>query len=190
MRRMRIKEKFNKSAGGRHPGGGFTLSEMLVTVLILSLVTAAGVRAIAGAQRTYGDVVDASNAQLLLTTATTELKNELSTASDIAVTDGEISYVSSYTGNMTRIYIEDGEILVEEFIIGGAAADEDEEAGDEDETITRRLVSSEASTEGLSVTYGEVSYKDGIVKFENITVKRGESTLASCEEYLIRPLIS
>lgn len=78
---------------------GYSLTELLVTMTVLLLVSAIMVAGVPSALRTYTDVVDASNAQVLLATTVTRLRDELSMANPDKRTmdiDGE-GIVSSFT---------------------------------------------------------------------------------------------
>ena len=97
--------------------GGFTLSEVLIVVLILllvSLVVAAGVPA---ALRSLQRVVDSANAQVLLSTTVTRLRDELSTARNVEVDAGnntKITYTSE-TGSVSILTVEDKGIWLQEY---------------------------------------------------------------------------
>ncbi|MDR0952414.1 MAG: type II secretion system GspH family protein [Oscillospiraceae bacterium] len=67
---------------------GFTLSEMLVVLAIMSLVGAAIGVGITAAARAYRDVTDAAEALSLCGTISTELADELRFARDVKVVGG------------------------------------------------------------------------------------------------------
>ena len=110
--------KLNKAAG-------FTLAETLVAVLILLMVSAVVAEGLPAAVNAYRKAVDASNAQILLSTTVDALRGELSTAWDIKVgVDGTtISYQSSHTGGKSRIYIRNGQIWMQEYVKDDSAPD-------------------------------------------------------------------
>ena len=62
---------------------GFTLAEMLITMLILLMVSSVVAMGVPSAVRAYSKVVDAANAQLLLSTTVTQLRRELSLAKGV-----------------------------------------------------------------------------------------------------------
>ena len=64
---------------------GFTLAETLVTILILLMVSSIVAGGIPAATNAYYKAVDGANAQVLLSTAATALRDELGTARDITV---------------------------------------------------------------------------------------------------------
>ena len=90
MRMNRNRRKRRKS--------GFTLSETLIAILILLMVSAIVAGAIPTASNVYIKTVDAANAQLLLSTTITKLRDELSTAKRVV----------SYSASSIEIYNEHG----------------------------------------------------------------------------------
>ena len=78
--------------------GGFTLTEMLVTMLILVLASSLLATGIPVAIDTYQKTVKSANAQAALSTTATALRRELSLASYVTVEDNKICYVSREEG--------------------------------------------------------------------------------------------
>lgn len=74
----RMKKKIKNTAG-------FSLIEMLVTLMILLLVTSVVAVGVPAASRAYNKVVDAANAQVLMSTAMVRLRDEIGTGSDIVI---------------------------------------------------------------------------------------------------------
>ncbi len=154
--------------------GGFTLAELLITILILAMVTGVVAAGIPSASRAYVNAVDTANAQTLLSTTMTNLRDELGTAvidAATAVANGSISFKDA-NGNNARLYCdetaEEPGIYLE---VSGASAD----SGG-----TRLLVSREAS--GNTKIYSRFTltgYADGLVSFENLQVLRGTGEDAS-----------
>ena len=62
---------------------GFTIAEMLVAILILLMVSSIVATGIPVAREAYEKVVLTSNAEILMSTAISALRNELGTAKDI-----------------------------------------------------------------------------------------------------------
>ena len=170
---------------------GFTLTELLITVLILVMVSgvvAAGVPAAASA---YRKVVDNANALLLLSTAKTALRDQLETAKgDIfqpkdpetgAVLNDSISYYSVDTLYTTLcidpengITLRPYETLTRDATTGAISAYV------ENAEYTRPLVSRKAVTENLRVQFQSVTYDNmtGLFTVTGLTVIRtvnGES---------------
>ena len=157
---------------------GFTLAETLLAVLILLLVGVIMTTGIPAAKNAYEKVVVASNAEVLLSTTISTLRNELGTAQDVEVTGTAITYYSAARSAYSRIYVEDGNILFQRYF---------NNSGED----VPRLVSEKAATEKLCVTYTNVKYENGIVTFygsPGISVNRGQGTtnLASIDELSIR----
>ena len=150
---------------------GFSLTELLVTVIILSLMSAVAAQGIASAYNVTYKNVDASNAQVLLSTAMTELRSELGYATDISVNGKTLTYSSSTTGNKSELSVDNGNIVVKDYI---------EYSG----TIPRRnLVSAKAATDTLGLDYDSVSYKDNTITFKNLKVisKTNNNTLVQSD---------
>ena len=74
---------------------GFTLVELLMTVMILLLATAIVVAGVPAAINVYYDAVDAANAQTLLSTTMIRLRDEFCTATEITVSGDAITYRDS-----------------------------------------------------------------------------------------------
>ena len=161
---------------------GFTLVETLISVLILLLLTALTARGISVATKAYVDVVNSANAQLLLSTTISEIRDELSTATDIVIEDDAITYLSSKTGDESIIgeysgtEYENGSIVITEYVNNSSGSK------------TRLLVSKEASNKNLFCTYEMVKYNDGLVRFTNLVVKKigSDESLAKLEEYVLK----
>ncbi len=95
--------------------GGFTLAETLLAVTILLLVSAIVATGMPAAKNAYEKVVLASNAEVLLSTAASALRDELGTAWNVeSRTGGGVTYFSASTGTRTELFI-DGTIKVKEY---------------------------------------------------------------------------
>ena len=180
LRKIKIKGKAQS---------GFTLVEMLMTVLILSMVSAVVAGGLPMAVSAYTSVVNTANAESLLSTSMIRLRDELGTASEVSCGEGIIRYKDS-GGCKKRIYFDtyDNCIYIEEDTIR-------EDSG---ETQINRypLVSYGADREKLYATFvlDEESgpYQNGILRFSDLSVFReetGEDTkLASSGPFQIRVL--
>ena len=165
---------------------GFSLAELLITLLILLMATAivtAGIPAAAGALR---KVVDASNAQMLLSTTMTRLRDELSTAKVEKIEGTKITFTNS-AGIHCEIFpgSKDG--------TSGILLSAKPETG----SGIEYLLVSEKAAGGLAVSYTGASYNEenGIVTISGLEVTKGSNTLASVTtadgtsgDYLIRVL--
>ena len=168
-----MREKIQKKARDRK---GFTLAEVLMAVLILLLVTAVVAGGLPAATNAYGKVVDASNAQVLLSTTVTRLRDELRTATGVSVSGTTIAYTGAQGVSSTLSLGEQGGL-------SGILLTENGDTG-------RMLVSREAAGKNLSVAYGGVSYNaaDGTVTITNLKVSKGSQELASVPVLKIRVL--
>ncbi len=200
MRAMFKKLKKNKS--------GFSLAEMLIAVLILLMASAIVAGAIPAASSAYMKVVDTANAQVLLSTTMTVLRDELSTAADIEKgEDGTtITYRSANNG-----YCQIG--IVDEDAAAAAAASTgtdfkktkpgiwitylkyDPITGKKEVDAAKKprlLVSAEAATYSekskMWVSYGIDEINDETIKLTGIKVYRNgkEISVASRDSYTIR----
>ena len=190
----------------------FTIAEALVAMIILLLVSVIVGTGIPAAMRAYNNVVLASNAEVLLSTTMTALRNELGMSTDIRV----IEKVTT---------VEDGKTVVKDKIVesdeNGVAAGEaviyyNEATGSESEIFLktsgditdimyksyasdpllnnkvskneRRIVTKEAADKDkdLHVKYSGVSYNKtkGIVTFTGLAVTKndGNDTLAAIKK--------
>lgn len=75
---------------------GFSLTEMLTTVIIMSIVLAGITAGITTARRVYGQIKLAANAQTLMATAISAVNMDLETAENIGGTDAQPDF---YSGN-------------------------------------------------------------------------------------------
>ncbi len=174
---------------------GFTLVEALTAILIMLMASSIVVAGIPAARNAYEKVVVASNAEVLLSTTITTLRNELGMADEIELgsgdSAGEITYYNPSVGAYSKISPApaggtdpEGTILLSRYAAPpGAAASEASSA-------PRRLVSKEASTAELYVTYGSVTYNAdaGIITFEDLKVlkEKGNVRLAGRPALSIR----
>ena len=177
-----MREKLLKIAKKARDRKGFSLAETLTAVLILLMVSSIVAAGVPAAQRAYEKVVVASNAEVLLSTTISALRNELGTASRVVSEENGVTYLAAATGSSSRIYLAgsgdsdpEGTILLQRY------------GGDLGQTQpAARLVSKEASTSDLFVTYESVDCSNGIVTFENLAVMQGSRKLTSRDTLSIR----
>ena len=158
---------------------GFTLGETLLAVLILLMVTAVAAGGIPAAARAYTQVVDAANAQVLLSTAATRLREELGTATQVACSDTAITYVNS-AGSRSVLDLGSEEGLE------GITLQEYADLGEG--SFTHLLVSREAAGKNLTLSYGKPTYSAGVVTIPELTVSQDGKTLARLERLCVRVL--
>ena len=147
---MRIKKKLKGS-------GGFTLAETLLAVLILLLVSTIVATGMPAAKNAYEKIVVAANAQVLLSTTATALRDELGTAWDVNIDDSTtVSYNSSDTGAKSKLYLKDGKIYIQEYVDNDYLNTKDGTGVGKE----RLLVSDKAATSDLVVTFTSLSKVD------------------------------
>ena len=159
--------------------GGFTLAETLLAVLILLMVSVIVATGVPVAKNAYEKVVVAANAQVLLSTAVNTLRDELGTAWDVEVveegeTEPKIKYFCADTGARAEIYLN----AEKDTVYRKRFAPMDELGISVAEGQDGPLVSPQASTDRLSVTYDSVTMAGDVVTFEGLKVYLGEDALA------------
>ena len=179
---MEVKRKIRNSRG-------FTLAETLLAVIILLLVSGIVASGIPAAKNAYEKVVLASNAEALLSTTISTLRNELGTAREPetpAAAAGEKNTVITYynpgrsSASQLDIQTNDGVSTIVFWRY----------YNEENPGTPVRLISKEQGTRDLYVTYDAVDYdKDTeIVTFYGLAVKRDSNgaDLAKRDELSIR----
>ena len=156
---------------------GFSLTELLVAVLILSMVSAVVAGGIPVAKDAYEKITVSANAQVMLSTTISALRNELCTASDLSVEEVPkpkwVRYYNPSISNYSKIsigksndetYQEKDTILIKHF------SDKEPKEGEKDNT--RTLVSKAIGDGKLYVTYDEVLYDEGkgVITFTDLKV--------------------
>lgn len=163
---------------------GFSLAEVLVVLLIVLMVSSIVAVGVPAAVRAYNKVVDASNAEVLLSTAMIRLREELGTARKADREGTTITYDSGQ-GYESKIMLgEDPEtILIQEY-------SNLPDLGDDYQP--HPLVTDSASSKKLYVTYETVEIgDDGIITFGNLKVvhkQTGQEYGAKLETFKIRML--
>lgn len=169
---------------------GYTLAEVLMAVLIMLLVSSIVAAGIPVARNAYERVVLASNGEVVLSTTITALRNELGTAQKIEVNtaNDEIVYYNPARGTTARIYFgpytTSKDITIQTIMIQHYYSKDSLSKG----TGAVPLISEKSATADLYVACSKVTYKDGIVTFENLSVDRqsGDTGVASRESISIR----
>ena len=186
----RLKRKLNSTAA-------FTLAETLLAVLILLLVSGIVAGGVPAARNAYEKVVLESNAEVLLSTTVTALRNELGTARDITKQEavpGEpmaantiITYYNTDRGAYSRIYVASGEkpvIMFQRYYSKDGL-------GKSSDPVP--LISEKTATGDLYVTYTSVTPDKnlGLVTFDGLAVNRTSGTLnLASRDYLRIRVIS
>lgn len=150
MKKIRKRLKQNRA--------GFSLSEVLMAVLILSLVSVLLVSGMVTVNNTYRRSVDKANAETLLSTTVTELRNEMAFASDVyKIGDTSFGYRNSKGVNYTVVSSADG-ILVNTMSSDGTVLS------------SRNLVSDAASTRLCNGFSGVSVNSDGTLTITTLSV--------------------
>lgn len=172
----------------RKSSAGFTLAETLLAVLILLMVSSIVAAGVPAAKNAYEKVVLASNAEILLsTTMSSALRNELGLASKVEVKkiskneeETAIIYYNNTIGATSQICLN-GDLDTDarkpqepdDVIMYQRYAKTDMSAGSD----ATRLISKEASTNGLYVTYDFVEYENGILTIYGLRTNHGTAKL-------------
>jgi Tfp pilus assembly protein PilV len=200
---VKIKHKLGKDRG-------MTVLETLISMFILMMVTVVVATGITTAANAYSKVLDSANAQILLSTAMTKLRDELETADNIKV-DGKaidgmveeklsgkkITYTTnSYGESMIYLNQKSGHghinaVRLWEHIIGEATdAAQDKAVKD---NINRLLVSQKASNDNLYLTYSSITYTSDskYITFNGLVVRKKDTdqTLAEPVDYSVKLLL-
>lgn len=127
---------------------GFSLTELLVAVLILSMVSAVVAGGIPVARDAYEKVTLSANAQVTLSTAISALRNELCAASEVNIDSNAVEYYSPSIQNYSKIGIDGNDIKLYLY------------SQNTDAPVGRLLVSEKARDNQLHVTYKSVGFKE------------------------------
>lgn len=176
---------------------GFSLAEMLVAVLILLMVSAVVAGGIPAASNAYSKAVDAANAQVLLSTAATALRDELGTAKNVSVSGKTVRYYSADNGNYSELSLgeKDGRSVImltsylgekiKDSVSGTSSGSTADITLGGENTVQWELVSSAAITKKLGLTYESVVFENGIITFTNLQVLKN-NVLAELNQLEIR----
>lgn len=160
---------------------GFSLAETLIVILILLMVSAVVAGAIPTASNVYAKTVDAANAQVLLSTVVTVLRDELSTAVDVKTEGSTVLLYKNGNDGYRKIEIKSDPKEIRLYIGKLNPSTGEIEYGD-----SRLLVSDKAATKNLVAYCDTVSFEGGLVKFGNLKVERNGVALASRSSLSIR----
>jgi len=157
---------------------GFTLAETLVATLIMLMVSAILVAGIPAAKKAYDNVILRSNAEVLMSTATSALRNEVSVAKEIVKVEGTtIEYLSGTYGSGSKIMVDDEEGIeyqrysnIYDVEDSNLYEGKDTNKNPGSESTPTRLVSKSASG-NLIVKYNSIEGPDdGIITFHGLGI--------------------
>ena len=178
----------NKTVKANKREAGFTFAEMLVALLILLMVSSIVAVGIPVASNAYRKVVDSGNAQVLLSTTISALRNELQFAGEAKASDDKksVAYVTADAGIESKIGHPEGEeapgLWLRQYKNNGGGYG-----------AKRLLVSDKAAGDNLYLTFDTVEYSDGVFTFTGLNVYKvgtTEPSLASASSVTIRVLSS
>ena len=179
---------------------GFSLTEMLATLAILALAGTIVVTGIPAAHRAYTAAVDASNAQVLLSTTATRLRDELSVAdpnSEVTVSNSTddngakvfVSFESLETGYITTIQCGQSDGSGNKLGMNKVESIEGGYTGQVELLVPGRAsvgVADSLVTDADSITWNPTT---GVFTVTNLQVKRADGTVlanASIPEFDVR----
>lgn len=174
---------------------GFTIAEMLIAVLILLMVSAVLAAGVPVAVNAYNKVIDAANAQLLLSTTVTRMEEELSTAVEVWTEESKLTSYSHYRNG---------------YKISPSNVEPELPAGST-ETLTGKkgiwlkytaratgmwipknelLVTGKTETEKFYVSFESITYEDNVFYVKNLKVLKIDGTESSVKpvDLKIRPV--
>ena len=166
---------------------GFSLAETLLAILILLLVATVVATGVPAAKNAYYKVILGSNAQSLLSTTATALRDELGTAWNVQE-DGTmaLTYFKADTGNKARLELSDNKIMITDYASADALKLDGMSTGTQ-----RTLLPAAAISDNMYITYTELSYDAAIhcVVFNDLTVfSKDGKELSSVDKIAIRVL--
>lgn len=169
----------NKILRKLHSDKGFSIAELLVAILILLMVSSIVATGIPVAREAYQKVILASNADVLLSTTISTLRNELGTAQDVKVDGTTITYYSPTRGASSKIYLEGNAVMFQRYYFDSAEYAMDSGVVPSPEP----LITSAAMSDGLYVKYDSVFApdSDGIMKVQGLAVYRKDGTKTAAE---------
>ena len=175
---------------------GFTLSEALVTVIILLLVSAIVAAGVPAAANAYRKVVITSNAEVIRSTTMSALRNELATSKDVRISGENGSKIFFYNeayGSMSEISLGkkdeeegviEGEIMYQRYAKDGLIVTNDNATADAKPLVPDKYV---------YPSFTSVSYNDetGVVTFHGLVVKRisNNEEMTDNTDYSVRVLV-
>ncbi len=160
---------------------GFTLAETLMALTILLIVLSVVTAGIPSAVRAMNEVVETSNAQMLLSTTMTRLRDELGKAQEVSCSGTEISYVGSDGVRCSIDCVDSGTapgIYIYQY--SGSSSTPESSA---------LLVSDEAANRNLYMSYDiDQAYTGGVLTISDLSVIKGSDVVFKIDTFKIRVL--
>ena len=163
--------------------GGFTLAETLLAVTILLLVSTIVATGMPAAKNAYEKVVLASNAEVLLSTAASALRDELGTAWNVKKIDSKtVTYFSADTGMRSKLYIaSDGKIRVDEYVTDSTMDSLLGTLGTSTQTDRELVFQSNNESVKLTVTATSFDVTDGKVTINGLRIEKDGSPITTMD---------
>lgn len=161
---------------------GFTIGEVLATVVLVGLLTLAIAAGIGVAVNAYGDIRGHSDEQAVLNNAVTAVTDELRFAYDVNA-DDQSRIVFSSTVRDARFYLDNDDAGAVALFGAGAAGGATDPSQDvrQGDPVPLPLVNTAAGASGgtqLTASLAKLEYRNGLWTF-SITVTGGARTLES-----------
>lgn len=184
--KRKVRKRFSKLKKRANNRSGFTLAEVLIAMLILLMVSGIVAAGIPAAANSYQKVVNASNAETVMSTAISMLRSELGSAKDIVVSDGgkKISYFN--TGRMA-----DSEISVSSPDANGPKPIMINKYASISSNASEQLISAGRGTQ-MNVTFSAIAYvgTTGIITISGLQVYQGKTGIGNPRILKIRVIDS
>ena len=181
---------------------GFSLIESMVCMLIVGLVSVTMVTGIQCSVHAYQKVIDEANGRVLLSTAMTMLRNELSTAEVTSVGGGALQYKTA-DGEVCTLHktvtVTEYQTVTENGVVRQQAVTVKKTVEDGGTATLLRggmnapLVDPTTATGGMQVTYGDVSLNGKLLTFTDLHVylpeadgKTEKKVVAAVETFCVR----
>jgi prepilin-type N-terminal cleavage/methylation domain-containing protein len=147
---------------------GFTMAELMLTMLILVMVAGVLTAGVSVASKAYRKVVESANAQLLYSTTLTALRTELGSAkAEITCSsDKTVTYFSTETGYTAIVCGSEG-VVFKPYLQNNGNGTFSEPKDDAEKALYSRPLVSTAAADGLVVQYDSITY-DGTKKLFTI----------------------
>lgn len=166
---------------------GFTMVEMLMTTLILLMVSAVVAGGVPSAANAYFKIVDAANAQILLSNTVTSLRSELAVAANVETesSDNVKSFTNSGSGWKKELLNSDEGIKIKDTATEGGPM------GRGEQLLVPKALSGTVRTSALISKYDSITYDKltGVFSIKNLRVEKGNQTLAEISELTVRSVL-
>ena len=194
---------------GAHPCGlralrsnhGFTFTEVMVALLIFVLLSAFVASGIPVAFKTYQRTVNASNAQIAVSTTAAALRDELGLATAVEIgSDNKVEYYQSPDGYWVKLMNPTDKKSLEKHLYadsGAGPVESSEISGSPLPLIPESAIAAAVGSAQLQVKSGDgetasITYKDGVFTVSDLKVVESGSddSIESVQKYEVRAVLS